>query len=113
MKQAVPSEGAKASGAAKRLACATILASLGAGADAAADGRVLPVRERASATLLSGGFTFKVVRLRGYFVDVSFDGARQRLKLGEAFAPPGTDCLVTFEEISPETRIVRFRTDCE
>lgn len=101
--------------AALRCARAFILAGVCAGAvaGAAAEGRVLPVRERATAPLLDESFTFKVIKLQGYSVDVRINGEKRRLKLGEAFSPPGADCLVTFEEISPETRIARFRTDCD
>lgn len=74
--------------------------------------RVLVVRERAEASLLEGGFTFRLLKIRGYSIDIAVDGARRVLKLGEGFSPAGAACSIVFEEISPETRLARFATDC-
>ena len=74
--------------------------------------RTLVVRERASASLLQGAFTFDVLKLRGYSIDVRIEGERRVLKMGETFSPTGADCQVVFRKISPETRIARFLTDC-
>lgn len=80
--------------------------------EAHADDRILVVRERAEASLLGGDFTFKLLKIRGYSVDVRISGEKRMLKFGQAFSPPDTDCSITFDEISPETRIARFVTDC-
>lgn len=74
--------------------------------------RTLVVRERATASLIDDSFTFRVMKLKGYFVDIMLAGERRRLKLGDSFGPPDGRCTVTFHEISPETRIARFFTDC-
>ena len=81
-------------------------------AAADSDMRVLVVRERATASLSEGKLVFKLLKIRGYSIDIRIDGEKRRLKLGEAIAPARADCTVIFEEISPETRIARFRTDC-
>ena len=52
------------------------------------------------------------MKLKGYFVDIMLAGERRRLKLGDSFGPPDGSCTVIFHEISPETRIARFFTDC-
>lgn len=94
---------------------ALALAALASHPFAAAAGdewRTVVVREGAEGRLLDGAFAFQVVKLRGYSVDVGVGGERRKLKLGEGFAPEGAGCRVVFEEISPETRIARFRTDC-
>ncbi|MDG1210089.1 MAG: hypothetical protein P8Q48_09805 [Paracoccaceae bacterium] len=76
------------------------------------DQRTLIVRERATASLLDDSFTFRVMKLKGYFVDIMISGERRTLKLGDSFGPAEGACTVTFHEISPETRIARFKTDC-
>lgn len=74
--------------------------------------RTLVVRERATATLIDDAFTFRVMKLKGYSVDIMLAGQKRKLKLGDSFGPADASCTVTFEEISPETRIARFLTDC-
>jgi hypothetical protein len=74
--------------------------------------RTLVVRERAETSLLDGTFSFRVLKLRGYSIDVRVAGEKRTLKIGESFAPSGGTCSVTFRKISPETRIARFLTDC-
>ena len=74
--------------------------------------RTLIVRERATASLLDGAFTFKLLKIRGYGIEIRIDGERRALKLDDTLVPESGDCTVTFEEISPETRIARFLTDC-
>jgi hypothetical protein len=76
------------------------------------DQRTLILRERATASLLDDSFTFRVMKLKGYFVDIMISGERRTLKLGDSFGPAEGTCTVTFHEISPETRIARFKTDC-
>lgn len=74
--------------------------------------RVLILRERASLQLLEGAFTLELVKIRGYTIDVRIAGEKQKLKRGESFSPEDGECSVTFQKISPETRIARFLTDC-
>ncbi len=82
-------------------------------AEAAEDGfRTLVVRERATATLAENTLSFRVMKLRGYSIDIMLAGVKQSLKLGDSFASADAACTVVFHEISPETRIARFRTDC-
>lgn len=78
----------------------------------ASDERVLIVRERAAALLQDGSFRFELLKIRGYFIDIRVDGERRRLKLGDTFGPHDAGCAVHFDEISPETRIARFKTNC-
>ena len=74
--------------------------------------RTLVVRERATATLIDDTFSFRVMKLKGYSVDIMLAGKKRTLKLSESFGPADASCIVTFEEISPETRIARFQTNC-
>ena len=74
--------------------------------------RTLVLRERVTATLLDGDFAFKLLKIRGYTVDVRIDGERRKLKIGEQFRAGNADCSVVFEEVLPETRIAHFQTDC-
>lgn len=74
--------------------------------------RVLILRERTSLQLLEGAFTLELVKIRGYTIDVRIAGQKQKLKRGESFSPANGGCSVTFQKISPETRIARFLTDC-
>ena len=74
--------------------------------------RVLVVRERATANLSGGALSFKLLKIRGYSIDIRVSGQKRRLKLGETIFTEDANCTVVFEEISPETRIARFRTDC-
>lgn len=74
--------------------------------------RTLVVRERATASLADDTITFRVMKLKGYSVDIMLEGKKRTLKLGESFGPEDAACQVIFEEISPETRIARFLTDC-
>ncbi len=74
--------------------------------------RTIIVRERNTASVLDGAFSFKLLKMKGYSVDIRVDGTKRTLKFGDAITPPGTDCTVVFHEISPETRIARFLTDC-
>lgn len=90
---------------------ALLVAGLGA-AHADTQHRTVVVREQAVATLLGGDLTFTLLKISGYTVDIRVDGARRTLKLGDAIHPDGAACSVIFEEISPETRIARFVTDC-
>lgn len=89
-----------------------LLAAVPDAAQAETGQRTLVVRERAVGSLLDGAFTFKVLKLRGYSVDVRIDGEKRLLKKGQSFALPDAGCSVTFKKISPETRIARFLTDC-
>ena len=83
------------------------------GVIASDDLRTLVVRERATASLLDGAFSFKLLKIRGYSVDVRINGDRRLLKIGQSFSPDQADCTVVFTKISPETRIARFKTDCD
>ena len=74
--------------------------------------RTLVVRERAAASLLDDSFTFRVMKLKGYSINIMFLGEKRKLKLGDSFGPADSACTVVFEEISPETRIARFQTNC-
>jgi hypothetical protein len=76
------------------------------------DLRVLAVRERAEAVLQDGAFNFRVLKIRGYSIDVRIGGERRKLKLGQSFAPDAAGCTLIFTKVSPETRIARFATDC-
>lgn len=92
---------------------ASTLLSLAEGANAANDGlRTLVVRERATAELMDNSFAFRVMKLRGYSIDIMLRGERRKLNLGDHFGPADGSCMIKFEEISPETRIARFKTDC-
>lgn len=92
---------------------ALIATATGGALLAAEDGfRTLVVRERATVTLSEDALTFRVMKLRGYSIDIMLAGAKRTLKLGEGFGPADDACRVIFHEISPETRIARFRTDC-
>ncbi len=92
---------------------AALLLTTCALASAAEDGaRTLVVRERATVSLLDDSFAFRVMKLRGYFVDIMLAGEKRSLKLGDSFGPADGGCAVTFHEISPETRIARFQTNC-
>ncbi len=73
---------------------------------------IIVVRERASASLLEGTFTFKVLKLRGYTIEVKVLGEKRLLKIGDSMSPEGAACSVTFEEIATETRLARFSTNC-
>lgn len=88
------------------------LASLPATSMSAEGLRVLPVRERAVAEFPDRAFSFKLLKIRGYSVDIRMDGERRKLKIGQSFAPEGAGCTLIFKKISPETRIARFATDC-
>ena len=90
------------------------IGAVSAAAPALADpnSRTLVLRERTTATLLDGGFAFKLLKIRGYTVDVRIDGERRKLKIGDQFPAGDADCSVVFEEILPETRIAHFQTDC-
>jgi len=75
--------------------------------------RTIVLRERASTTLLYGSFSFKLMKMRGYSIDIKIaDAPKRTLKLGQSFTPPKSTCSITFEENSPETRLARFKTDC-
>lgn len=74
--------------------------------------RTIVVRERATASFINGTFTFKVLKVNGYTIDLKINGKKQVLKIGQSFSPENADCSVTFEEIATETRIARFATDC-
>lgn len=74
--------------------------------------RVVILRERATLQLLDGAFTIQLLKIRGYTVDVRLDGEKRTLKRGQTFGPDNGACSVTFQKISPETRIARFLTDC-
>ena len=74
--------------------------------------RTVVVREGKTAAFLEGAYPLKVLKIKGYSVDVRVDGARRVLKLGQSISPDGAGCSIVFEEISPETRIARFATDC-
>lgn len=90
-----------------------MVVSSGAATSASDEGfRTLVVRERTTAALIDDTFSFRVMKLKGYSVDIMLAGKKRKLKLGESFGPADASCIVTFEEISPETRIARFRTDC-
>lgn len=93
------------------LSCVVVLA---AAPSPASDGafRTLVVRERATASLVDDSFTFRVMKLRGYSVDIMLADGKRTLKLDESFGPAKGGCTVIFHEISPETRIARFRTNC-
>ena len=74
--------------------------------------RTIVVRERATASFLNDTFTFKVLKIRGYTIDVKISGKKQALKIGQSISPISAECSVTFKDIAIETRIARFTTDC-
>lgn len=74
--------------------------------------RTIVVREWATTSFLNGTFIFKVLKIRGYTIDVKIYGKKQVLKIGQSISPENADCSVTFEEIATETRIARFTTNC-
>ena len=74
--------------------------------------RTIVVRERGTASLLNATFTFKVLKIKGYTIDVKVAGKKQVLKIGQSISPTSAECSVTFEEIATETRIARFTTNC-
>ncbi|MEM1164312.1 MAG: hypothetical protein AAGJ28_25580 [Pseudomonadota bacterium] len=77
------------------------------------DQRVLVVREKAEASLMDGAFSFRLLKIKGYSVDIRVTGEKRRtLKIGQSFGPASDDCRIVFKKISPETRIARFLTDC-
>ena len=80
--------------------------------DAETERRIFVVREGASASLLDDKFDFKVLKLRGYNIEVKVLGEKRALKIGESLSPENSACSVTFEEIATETRLARFTTDC-
>ena len=91
-----------------------VLGVAGAAGTAHADEgyRTVVVREKAEASLMDGAFTFKLLKMRGYSVDIRVAGEKRVLKIGDRFTPGSGSCEVIFEENSPETRIARFATDC-
>lgn len=90
-----------------------MIVSFGMLANASDDGfRTLVVREKATASLIDDSFSFRVMKLKGYSIDIMLAGGKRKLKLGDSFGPKDGACTVVFEEISPETRIARFQTDC-
>ena len=89
-----------------------IVLATGTQVQADLDERTIVLRERGEMSLLNGSFTFKLLKIKGYSVDVRVGGQRRNLKFGEAFSSPEGECSVKFDEISPETRIARFLTDC-
>jgi hypothetical protein len=93
-------------------AFAVLLVAFPSITDAEIKHRTIVVRERNSAELLDGAFVFKVLKLRGYTIEVKFLGQKQSLKIGESLSSPNGDCNVTFDEIATETRLARFSTDC-
>lgn len=74
--------------------------------------RTIIVRERAVASLLDGGYQFKLLKIKGYSVEIKAAGEKLVLQVGQSFSPLDAECQVVFEEIATETRIARFRTDC-
>lgn len=70
------------------------------------------VRERATASFIGGTFTFKLLKINGYTIDVKVADKKQVLKIGESISSESAECSVVFEEIAIETRIARFRTNC-
>ncbi|MEM7212531.1 MAG: hypothetical protein AAF479_11665 [Pseudomonadota bacterium] len=97
-------------GACLIVAAALAVVPVSAQSDAAQ--RVVVLREGATLTLLDQAFAMKLLKIRGYSVDVRIDGARRTLKKGDTFSPNDGGCFITFRKISPETRIARFGTDC-
>ncbi|MEM7400183.1 MAG: hypothetical protein AAF354_14845 [Pseudomonadota bacterium] len=90
---------------------AVILIALSA-APSVAEDRTIVLRERAVASVLDGAFTFKLMKIMGYTIRVKIAGENRIVKIGQPLTPDGAACSVVFEEISPETRIARFNTDC-
>lgn len=74
--------------------------------------RVVVLREGATLSLLAEPIALKLLKIRGYSIDVRMNGMRQTLKKGQTVSLDGGTCSVTFRKISPETRIARFLTDC-
>ena len=74
--------------------------------------RIVILREGASRTLDNGKLTLELLKIRGYTVDIRFQGDKQKLKRGDSLRVAGSGCSVTFQKVSPETRIARFLTDC-
>ncbi|WP_222435013.1 hypothetical protein [Falsiphaeobacter marinintestinus] len=81
-------------------------------AHAGTETRTLVVREGATASLLNGAFTFKVLKLNGYSIRVKVADQILVLKTDQSFAPTDTGCTVVFEEVATETRLARFLTNC-
>lgn len=77
-----------------------------------AEQRTIVVRERATASLLNGAFAFKVLKIRGYSIEIKIFGEKRVLKIGQSIAPESAECSVVFKEIATETRLARFSTDC-
>ena len=95
-----------------RMVFVTVLAIQPHLAQADTQERIFVVRERASASLLDGAFEFKVLKLRGYTIEIKAFGEKRSLKIGESFSSKDMECTVTFKEIATETRLARFATDC-
>ena len=74
--------------------------------------RTIVVRERATASLLNGEFSFKVLKIKGYSIEIKVGGEKRVLKIGQSISPTDANCSVIFEEIATETRIARFITNC-
>jgi hypothetical protein len=74
--------------------------------------RVVILRERTSLELLDGSFSLELLKIRGYMINIRVNGNKRKLKRGDSVSPQGAKCTVTFQKISPETRIARFLTDC-
>lgn len=93
---------------------APVMAAVSAPAFATPDTgqRVVTLREQASVELLDGGFSLELLKIRGYMINVRVNGHKRKLKRGDSVSPQGAECTVTFQKISPETRIARFLTDC-
>ena len=95
------------------IAFAVVLPGIHTATAASADEqRVMILRERKSIGLLDGTFPVQLLKIRGYSIDVRIEGEKRTLKRGESFGPASGACSVTFQKISPETRIARFLTDC-
>ena len=105
-------EGCKRSRTAAGLLVVAVLSAVSVSAQSGADQRVVILREGATLTLLDQTFSMKLLKIRGYSIDVRLDGVRKTLKKGQTFSPNDGGCSVTFRKISPETRIARFLTDC-
>ena len=81
-------------------------------AHASTEYRTVVVRERGIASLLNGAFVFKLLKIKGYSIEVRALGRKRVLKIGQSFSPKEEDCSIIFEEIATETRIARFKTNC-
>ena len=79
---------------------------------ASGEQKTVIVREGKTIDLGDGAISFRLLKIKGYSIDVRIEGARRKLKLGETLTSNDGHCSITFHEISPETRIARFRTDC-